>query len=343
MAALANQLIPWQKKYGRHDLPWQNCRDPYAVWLSEIMLQQTQVATAIPYYQRFILQFTDIETLAQASVDDVLSCWSGLGYYSRARNLHRAANVILHEFDGSFPQTRELLQQLPGIGRSTAAAIMVFAYGQREAILDGNVKRVFARYFGIRQYPGETRTLKQLWRLAENSLPDSESADDIRTYTQALMDLGSIVCLRRKPLCQQCPLQQRCIAYGEGRVSQLPIPKPSKPLPEKETIFMIYRNDNKILLKKRPEKGVWGGLWCFPEHEIESRKNTIFSWMQPLKLPQLRHTFTHFKLSIYPCLQDVRVNNTVVSMDMVWVHPEEALRMAIPVPVKKLIQSHLMG
>jgi len=342
MTSIAEQLIPWQKKCGRHDLPWQKEPDPYTVWLSEIMLQQTQVITVIPYYQRFIQKFPHIKNLAQASTDEVMSYWSGLGYYSRARNLHRAAGIIMREYRGNFPQTHEAIQQLPGIGRSTAAAIMVFAYGKRAAILDGNVKRVFARYFGIKQYPGESAALKQLWRLAETALPESNTADSIRTYTQALMDLGSTVCQRRKPLCNQCPLQQGCVALINNQVAQLPVSKPVKQLPVRETVFMIYRNNNKVLLKKRPEKGIWGGLWCFPESEMNTQKKSIVQQTQMVMLPQLRHTFTHFKLSIHPCLHDVYIKTTA-SADMIWVNPKQALQMAIPVPVKKLIQLHLMS
>ena len=238
MSRLAKQLILWQKQYGRHDLPWQNKQDPYAIWLSEIMLQQTQVGTVIPYYHRFIQKFPTLETLALAPIDDVLACWSGLGYYSRARHLHRAASLIMCEHDGIFPQNREVMEQLPGIGRSTAAAVAVFAYGRREAILDGNVKRVFARYFGINRYPNESETLKQLWCLAEESLPKSDSADDIRTYTQALMDLGATVCTRRKPMCDHCPLQKNCVAYMQKRVTELPVSKTYKTIAEERKPFL---------------------------------------------------------------------------------------------------------
>ncbi|PTN11688.1 A/G-specific adenine glycosylase [Nitrosomonas aestuarii] len=346
MSLIAEDLIPWQVKYGRHFLPWQNRRDPYAVWLSEIMLQQTQVKTVIPYYQRFIEKFPDVENLAQASVDDVLALWSGLGYYARARNLHQAAREIIQNYKGIFPQDSEKIQQLPGIGRSTAAAITVFAYGNRAAILDGNVKRVFARYFGIDRYPGEPATLKKLWALAEASLPENNDSDKIRIYTQALMDLGSMICVRHKPACSQCPLISRCVAYQAGSVAQLPVSKPKKQIPVKETVFMIYRHNHKLLLEKRSDKGIWGGLWCFPEYNMDdiivnSTKNSM-----PVKLPRLPHAFTHFKLWIQPCLREVDLETEtkadVSENPIVWVEPDKVLELAIPAPVRKLIQQHFI-
>ncbi|SER56373.1 A/G-specific adenine glycosylase [Nitrosomonas sp. Nm51] len=342
MRFIAEQLIPWQKTSGRHDLPWQHRSDPYAVWLSEIMLQQTQVNAVIPYYQRFIKRFPDIGSLARASVEDVLTYWSGLGYYSRARNLLRAASAVVREHRGVFPQSRDALQRLPGIGRSTAAAIVVFAHGKRDAILDGNVKRVFARFFGIDRYPGEPATLARLWQLAEKSLPLDGNPDDTRTYTQALMDLGSLICVRSKPLCCQCPLRAHCIAYTQNRVAQLPVPRPKKNLPEKETVFMIYRNGCKLLLEKRPENGIWGGLWCFPESDFHHDQLALENSSHPIMLPQFWHAFTHFKLLIRPRLQDVHANK-VVSASLVWKKPAEVLALAIPVPVKKLIHQHFIS
>lgn len=342
MRFIADQLIPWQKTSGRHDLPWQQKYDPYAVWLSEVMLQQTQVGTVIPYFQRFISKFPDIGSLAQASIDDVLASWSGLGYYSRARNLHRTARMIVHEFHGIFPQSREALQQLPGIGRSTAAAIAVFAFGQRDAILDGNVKRIFARFFGIDRYSGQSETLTKMWRLAEESLPQHGNPDELKVYTQALMDLGATVCIRNRPLCGQCPLRTRCVAYIQDRVAQLPVSKPRNKLPEKETVFMIYRHENKLLLEKRPDEGIWGGLWCFPEVELNQSTLKLKKKSRSFALPQLRHTFTHFRLLIRPCLQDVVANNEA-SAAFVWKSPEDALMLGIPVPVKKIIQQYFVS
>lgn len=330
------------EKNGRHHLPWQNNHDPYTVWLSEIMLQQTQVNTVIPYYQRFIQRFPDISSLAQASIDEVLAYWSGLGYYARARNLHQTACEIMQNYQGVFPRRREEIQQLPGIGRSTAAAIAVFAFGQTEAILDGNVKRVFARYFGIERYPDESDTLKKLWDLAEKTLPEKGGLEEIKVYTQALMDLGSTVCIRRKPLCSQCPLQKTCVANIESRVALLPAPRPKKQLPVKETVFMIYRGKQELLLEKRPAKGIWGGLWCFPENRFCDNNAFGENKSQPVELPRLLHTFTHFKLSITPCLQDVDVKKDTPD-SLIWMQPDKALELAIPVPVKKLIQKYFLS
>ncbi|MCB1936690.1 MAG: A/G-specific adenine glycosylase [Nitrosomonas sp.] len=343
MSVFAELLICWQKCHGRRHLPWQGTDDPYAVWLSEVMLQQTQVNTVIPYYQRFIRRFPSIKILAQSPLDDVLAAWSGLGYYSRGRNLHRAACRIMTDYQGVFPQSRESIQQLPGIGRSTAAAIAVFAFGQREAIMDGNAKRVFVRYFGIRNYPGEPKTLKQLWELAEQSLPETNHGDDIQVYTQGLMDLGALVCLRRNPLCGQCPVQDTCAAYRENCVAQLPVPKPSKPLPEKQTVFLIYTTKNKLLLEKRPSKGIWGGLWCFPEETGDADRSIALNHGQRVDLPPLMHTFTHYRLWINPQRIEIDRVHEQSEKTVIWIEPEKALELAIPVPVKKLIQQHFLG
>ncbi|MCB1985035.1 MAG: A/G-specific adenine glycosylase [Burkholderiales bacterium] len=341
MSQIAELLIPWQKKYGRHHLPWQVNDDPYTVWLSEIMLQQTQVKTVIPYYRRFIKRFPDINSLAQAPIDEVLACWSGLGYYARARHLHQTACKIMQNHQGVFPQLREEIQQLPGIGRSTAAAIAVFAYGKREAILDGNVKRVFTRYFGIERYPGEPDTLKRLWNLAEKSLPGNGAPGRIKAYTQALMDLGSAVCVRRKPFCSRCPLQKSCAAFNENRIALIPAPSPKKQLPVKETVFMIYRGNRQLLLEKRPDKGIWGGLWCFPENRLEDKSAFRVNKARPVELPRLLHVFTHFKLSITPFLLDVDRTETMPD-SIIWAQPDVALELAIPAPVKKLIKRHFL-
>lgn len=343
MSLLAELLIIWQKKYGRHHLPWQNSTNPYAIWLSEIMLQQTQVSTVIPYYQRFIQRFPTLDKLAQAPLDDVLASWSGLGYYTRGRNLHRTALLIMTEYQGIFPQTREEIQQLPGIGRSTAAAIAVFAFGQRDAILDGNVKRVFARYFGVAGYPGEAKTLAKLWWLAEQSLPGDDDPAGIKAYTQGLMDLGSLVCIRRNPVCERCPLQHTCVAYQEKRVALLPAARPKKHLPEKQTVFMIYRTKQKLLLEKRPDQGIWGGLWCFPENTVNKDRLKAGSGTAGVELPQLMHTFTHFRLWIHLQLVEVKAEMGSTGKMTVWVAPEEALDLAIPAPVRKLIVQYFLN
>lgn len=348
MPNIATKLIRWQTQHGRHHLPWQDTRDPYAIWLSEIMLQQTQVITVISYYQRFIQRFPSIERLALAPQDDVLACWSGLGYYSRARNLSHAAQIIMRDHQGIFPQEIGLIQQLPGIGRSTAAAIAVFAFGQHAAILDGNVKRVFTRYFGIDGYPGKADVQKQLWHKANACLPEKNTNQSIETYTQALMDLGSIICTRSKPNCTSCPLQHHCVAYLNNRTDKLPTPKPRKQLPNKETIFLMLTKQNKILLEKRPSSGIWGGLWC--PLEISAGENTITYCQHTYglevrslgEISPLDHTFTHFKLKIHPHLLQVISPNDALQQKGKWMTLDNALVSAIPTPVRKLFQQPLL-
>ena len=276
MNTFSSRIIDWQRQYGRHGLPWQGA-DAYRVWLSEIMLQQTQVITVIPYYQRFVARFPNIAALAAASEDDVLAHWSGLGYYSRARNLFRAAQLIMQQHDGLFPHHFDDICALPGIGRSTAAAISALAFHERRAILDGNVKRVLARYCAIEGYTGDKNIEAQLWRQAEILLPHSpppragktgECGDVdnlIATYTQGLMDLGSQLCTRGRPQCEACPLHEDCAALKRGLVARLPTPRPRKVLPEKHSTFLLLLNGCDILLEKRPGSGIWGGLWCPPQ------------------------------------------------------------------------------
>ncbi|WP_297325026.1 A/G-specific adenine glycosylase [Nitrosomonas sp.] len=349
MSLIATQLMHWHKQYGRHHLPWQRSRDPYAIWLSEIMLQQTQVNTVIPYYLRFMQAFPTISSLAQAPLDAVLALWSGLGYYSRARNLHQAARILMQDYQGQFPDTLTSLQQLPGIGRSTAAAIAAFAFGKREAILDGNVKRIFTRCFGITGYPGDSKIQALLWNKAEELLPVHYRDGQIEIYTQALMDLGATVCTRHAPLCQACPLQQHCVAYKENRVDQLPTKKLRKPLPQKETVFLLLMQHQKLLLEKRPASGIWGELWCLPE--IEARTDAALycqhHWgikvQPPIELPTLDHQFTHFKLRIYPQLLQVISDTLVPSNKFIWIQPTDALEQAIPTPVRKLLKQNFLS
>lgn len=348
MSSIASQLIHWHKDYGRHHLPWQGNRDPYAIWLSEIMLQQTQVNTVIPYYARFMQAFPTISSMAQAPLDSVLALWSGLGYYSRARNLHRAARLIMQDYQGQFPESRMLIEQLPGIGRSTAAAIAVFAYSKREAILDGNVKRIFTRHFGIEGYPGESKIQNLLWEKAEELLPADYGEGQIETYTQALMDLGATVCKRHIPLCEICPLQQHCVAFQKNRVSQLPTAKQRKPLPQKETVFLLLMYQQKLLLGKRPPSGIWGELWCPPETEIGT---DIASYclhylgikiQSPIQLPILNHQFTHYKLRIHPQLLPVISSTLNEKNKFIWIKPYDALKKAIPTPVRKLLKQNFL-
>ncbi|MGB8326770.1 MAG: A/G-specific adenine glycosylase, partial [Steroidobacteraceae bacterium] len=269
-ACIAGALIVWHETGGRHELPWQRGRSLYRVWISEIMLQQTQVATVIPYYERFIARFPTVRALADASIDDVLHLWSGLGYYARARNLHQAAQRIRDEFAGEFPGDFASVASLPGIGRSTAGAILALALNQRFAILDGNVKRVLARYFGVAGNATERAVEKRLWVLSERCTP-VERVDD---YTQAIMDLGATLCTRSRPLCALCPLATDCVARRQGRQTEFPAPRRSAPhgmRRAKRVVMLLARaRDQSVLLEKRPPRGIWGGLWCLPEFASEA-------------------------------------------------------------------------
>lgn len=348
MSPIATQLIHWHKDHGRHHLPWQGSRNPYAVWLSEIMLQQTQVNTVIPYYARFMREFPTISSLAQAPLDAVLAIWSGLGYYSRACNLHQAARMIMQDYQGQFPDNRAMIQKLPGIGRSTAAAIAVFAFSKREAILDGNVKRILTRYFGITGYPEESKTKNLLWEKAEELLPVNYLENRIETYTQALMDLGATVCIRRTPLCSICPLQLHCVAFKEKRVDQFPTARPREPLPKKETVFLLLIQHQKLLLEKRPASGIWGELWCPPEIKTDvdaasyCQHQLGITVQSPVKLPILDHQFTHFKLRIHPQLLQVISCTRNPHNKFIWIKPSDALEQAIPAPVRKLLKQNFL-
>lgn len=339
-SSFSAKLIAWQKKHGRHELPWQGTRDPYAIWIAEIMLQQTQVATVIPYYGRFLARFPDVSALAGAPLDEVLRLWSGLGYYSRARNLHGAAQEIMTVHGGRMPRRFEQVAALPGIGRSTAAAICVFAYGSRHAILDGNVKRVLARYRGIKGYPGDREVAEQLWRNAEKLLPRRS----IEAYTQGLMDLGATVCTRSKPRCGDCPARGGCVAVKHGWVPRLPGSRPRKPLPHKHTVMLVLTRAGEVLLEKRPAAGIWGGMWCLPEtaHKTDIAACSLKRFGAHVtgieELPQIAHGFTHFKLSIRPL--QVHVSALVpqaAEPGVVWLPIEEARGAAIPVPVRRIL------
>jgi A/G-specific adenine glycosylase len=314
--SFAEKLIGWQRRHGRHGLPWQGTRDPYRIWLSEIMLQQTQVGTVVPYYMRFIKRYPTVEALAAASEDEVLQLWSGLGYYARGRNLRLAAQSVVSR--GAFPQTAAQIAELPGVGRSTAAAIAVFAFGERAAILDGNVKRVLARRYGIADKD-------ELWLLAERLLPRK----NVETYTQALMDLGATVCTR-KPDCGACPVRAGCVARNTGRIAELPAPRLRKALPLKQATWFVYRDAGRVLLERRPSSGIWGGLWCFPERPLVGSSD-------PKKLATIDHGFTHFRLRIHPLLHEVR-KGARIDFPGLWVDLHDALRAAIPTPVKNLLQ-----
>lgn len=291
MKNFAQKIIKWFNKHGRKHLPWQFEPTPYRVWVSEIMLQQTQVATVIDYYQRFMTRFPTIQTLAQAPLDEVLHLWAGLGYYARGRNLHKAAQKIVSESQGLFPDTLEGLMALPGVGRSTAGAILSLGFQRQATILDGNVKRVLARYFAIETWPEERETLKKLWSLAESLTPSK----NVQAYNQAMMDLGAMVCTRKSPLCGACPLQQDCQALAQGLTELLPVGRPKKVLPVKQAkMWVMLREDGAVLLKQRPSPGIWGGLWCFPETEELPMKAP----RRTRSLGQSVHTFTHYRWEI---------------------------------------------
>jgi A/G-specific adenine glycosylase len=315
--SFARKLIAWQRRDGRRGLPWQGTRDPYRVWLSEVMLQQTQVAAVIPYYERFLARFPDARALAAASEDEVLRLWSGLGYYARGRNLHAAAKIVARD---GFPRTSGQLEALPGVGRSTAAAIAVFAFGERAAILDGNVKRVLARAFGIE---GEDAQ----WRLAERLLPKRS----IETYTQALMDLGATVCTRANPACGRCPAARECVARREDRIAELPAPRKRKPLPTRRVTWFVVLHGGDVLLERRPGRGIWGGLWTFPEKALNMKREK--------NLPALDHGFTHFKLKVQPVL--CRAPSRVEAPGQIWLPLKDAVAAAVPAPVKTLLSGLL--
>lgn len=340
MHSFASRLIAWQRTHGRHDLPWQGT-DAYRVWLSEIMLQQTQVATVIPYYQRFTASFPTIAALAAATEEQVLAHWSGLGYYARGRNLHRAARLIVAQYGGEFPRQYERILELPGIGRSTAAAICALAYHERRAILDGNVRRVLARYCGIEGWTGNKKVEEQLWQQAEALLPQR----DVATYTQALMDMGATICTRSKPKCNECPAQAGCVAFNTSRVNELPTPRPRKAVPERHATFLLLIHGNDILLEKRPGSGIWGGLWCLPQFDDEAAAREWFmrSGMMASegeRLETFTHTFTHFRLHTTPLkIQLSRKPLRATQPGSVWLDAGEALRAAIPTPVRKVLEN----
>jgi A/G-specific adenine glycosylase len=340
----AKALLKWFDKHGRHDLPWQHPRTPYRVWLSEIMLQQTQVATVIPYFEKFLRSFPDLPSLAKAELDDVVALWAGLGYYTRARNLHRTAKICVDTHDGELPLALDELIALPGIGRSTAAAILSQAHDLPFAILDGNVKRTISRYYGISGWPGLPAVEKKLWCLSENLLPEKRNAD----YSQAIMDFGATLCTRSKPRCIECPLNTSCIAYLENRVSELPQKKPGKEIPTRHTIMLVLLNNkNEVLLSRRPAKGVWSGMWSLPEvvdlQDAEvllelSVKNTGASKIQ---LTEFQHTFSHYHLMIKPYLwRGLQAKHTIAESDSTRWHPiSELATIGFPAPVKKLLES----
>ncbi|GAC1630121.1 MAG: A/G-specific adenine glycosylase [Nevskia sp.] len=302
--AFASRLLRWFDRHGRHDLPWQTPRTAYRVWLSEVMLQQTQVATVIPYFTRFVARFPDFRTLAAASIDEVLAHWAGLGYYARGRNLHAAAQRIVALHGGEMPRDLEAVQDLPGVGRSTAAAILSQAYGERHAILDGNVKRVLARHAAVAGWPGDSAVASRLWTISERLLPPARLAD----YTQAIMDIGATLCTTRAPACARCPVAQDCEAYRQERVAEFPSAKPARARPLREARLLLIENAaGELLIERRPPTGIWGGLWCLPIAEPGEDLATVLLDRYALRaaapadpLPPIRHAFTHFELALQP-------------------------------------------
>jgi A/G-specific adenine glycosylase len=339
---IAGALIEWHSRRGRHDLPWQHDRTPYRVWVSEIMLQQTQVTTFIGYYQRFMQRFAGVAALADAPIDDVLHLWAGLGYYARGRNLHRAAQRIRDEFAGEFPTTFAAIASLPGIGRSTAGAILALGQDRRFAILDGNVKRVLSRFFGVPGDLAERGNLERLWQLAERCTPHYQVARN----TQAIMDLGATLCTRRKPLCDYCPLAQRCYARYTRRQHEIPAPRPPR---ERHTrhVFMLVAmsEDGSVLLERRPESGIWGGLWCLPEFTRDCDARTYAAQrlrnvqMEPQPLGALEHAFTHFDLVVAPLLaRCAGYAGVMEGAATVWYNPRQPAAIGLPAPIKTLLE-----
>ena len=334
-------VLDWFDTHGRHDLPWQQNITPYRVWVSEIMLQQTQVSTVMGYYDRFMTALPTVADLANAPEDEVLHLWTGLGYYTRARNLHKTAKRVMEQHGGEFPRDVEQLAELPGIGRSTAGAIASMSMDIRAPILDGNVKRVLARYLACDGYPGEPKVAKQLWDAAERFTPQER----VNHYTQAMMDLGATLCTRSKPSCLLCPLREGCRAHFLGRETDFPVSKPRKALPQKRTLMPILANrEGDILLYRRPSTGLWGGLWSFPELEDLAALDPLaqrhaLRLGERRKLPGLTHTFSHFQLAIEPWL--VRVEDAtpaVAEADWLWYNLATPPRLGLAAPVKKLLK-----
>jgi len=344
--AFSDRLLEWFDAHGRKDLPWQHDPAIYRVWISEVMLQQTQVGSVIPYYQRFVRRFPDRPALAAAALDEVLHLWSGLGYYSRARNLHRAAVLIREQHGGEFPQDIEPLMALPGIGRSTAGAILALACGQRQPILDGNVKRVLARFHAVDGWPGKASVEKELWRLAERHTPHKRVAH----YTQAIMDLGATVCTRGGPDCPRCPLCASCRAHILGRVADFPAPRPRKVIPVRRTTMLLLSNPaGAILLQRRPPTGIWGGLWSLPEYADDTTDEaTLHHWCRQRlgyevdavrHWPTFRHTFSHFHLDVTPVHGQVKDASSGVMEGgaTVWYNTRQPDARGLAAPVKRLL------
>ena len=342
-AGFAERLVEWQRVNGRHGLPWQGTRDAYRIWVSEIMLQQTQVTAVVPYYRRFMTSYPDVGALAAAAEDEVMQHWSGLGYYARARNLHRAAKAVMCDHGGVFPRSAAVIESLPGIGRSTAAAIAAFAFGERGAILDGNVKRVLARHVGIEGWPGDPKVQARLWTHAQALLPDR----DIDVYTQAQMDLGSLVCVRGKPRCGECPVRTDCVAHREQLTASIPGRRPAKALPHRRIALLLCLQAGTVLIEKRPPTGVWGGLWSLPETDGADAASIATAAARYgvdaadcEALAPFEHGFTHFTLALEPWLvRTGTVRPEAREGGRRWLALEDAAGAALPAPIKRLLRS----
>jgi len=339
--AFSDRLLQWWDVHGRKDLPWQHPRTPYRVWVSEIMLQQTQVATVIPFFDRFIQRFPDLATLARASQDDVLALWAGLGYYARGRNLHKAAGMVMERFEGEFPDDARVLASLPGIGRSTANAIISQAWDRPATVVDGNVRRVMARHAGIDDSAGKSSTEKVYWAKAENMLPHQRGAD----YTQAIMDLGATLCTRSRPGCKDCPVSNDCHAYLSGTTNQFPAkPAGIKVSDKRIHMLIIAKPDGRVLLEKRPPTGIWGGLWSLPEEEDEQRLASRFGFLvgQFSALPDMEHRLTHMRINIRPrtIVAEAKPNGVESTTDQRWFDAGEWSSAGLPKPVKTLLKLH---
>ncbi|HEY6892777.1 MAG TPA: A/G-specific adenine glycosylase [Rhodanobacteraceae bacterium] len=338
----SRDLLAWFDAHGRKDLPWQHPRTPYRVWLSEVMLQQTQVRTVIAYFERFVAALPDLRALAQAPLDRVLALWSGLGYYSRARNLHRAAKICIERHDGELPHDFDALAALPGIGRSTAGAILAQAFALRYPILDGNVRRVLARWHGVRGWPGETAVQRELWAHADAHTPFERIAD----YTQAIMDLGATICVRSRPLCAACPVAQGCVALHEGTTAELPTPKPSRERPTRATTMLIVRDEEgRVLLEQRPPVGIWAALWSLPEsgdaesaHELLRDRYGVRA-QSSLALADFVHSFSHYHLRVTPMIVAGVSLPRVSDAGRGWYSREEWEALGLPAPVRKLLRT----
>lgn len=345
-ACFSQRLLTWSAQHGRKDLPWQQNPTPYRVWVSEIMLQQTQVATVIPYFERFMQRFPAVNALAAATQDEVLHLWAGLGYYARGRNLHKAAQAVRDQHNGRFPETIDGVMALSGIGRSTAGAILSLSLGHRHAILDGNVKRVLARHCAIEGWPGTPAIERAMWLVSEQRTPSRDSA----AYTQAIMDLGATLCRRSKPLCGECPVSSDCAALATARVEQFPTSKPRKQLPLRKGMLLVLQNEaGELLLQRRPPVGIWGGLWCFPERPVAAHDDeALREWCRVALGCDLvslqtgerqRHTFSHYHYEVTPLHAHAKVVESVVMDDdsRLWYNPASIAALGLAAPVKRII------